>query len=71
MWNRIPKLIFVGCETGQYGDGCLPCQRCETCEINSGMCGKLVNEKEQSNKINSNGMVLLFNLEILNFYKYS
>nr|XP_034322727.1 multiple epidermal growth factor-like domains protein 10 isoform X2 [Crassostrea gigas] len=35
---EICEIEVSGCETGQYGDDCLPCQRCETCEINSGMC---------------------------------
>lgn len=71
----IPKLIFVGCETGQYGDDCLPCEGCEKCEINSGLCGKFGNEKEQSNENYSNGIAAFIlppikSLGISNFYKY-
>lgn len=43
------NMYFLGCETGKYGDDCFPCQGCERCEINSGICGKFENEKEQTN----------------------
>lgn len=30
-----------GCESGKYGENCMPCEGCETCDITSGQCGKL------------------------------
>lgn len=50
MWNKIPKLLSLGCKTGKYGNDCFPCQGCETCEINSRICGRFENEKEQTNE---------------------
>lgn len=31
--------ISIGCEIGKYGDYCISCQGCQTCNIESGKCG--------------------------------
>lgn len=32
-------IISIGCEIGKYGNDCISCQGCQTCNIESGKCG--------------------------------
>lgn len=31
--------ISIGCEISKYGEDCISCQGCQTCNIESGKCG--------------------------------